>query len=223
MFLNLFLIFSVTTGAQICPDLALDRPWPAAATVIRIVLEQRDLPDTQSIPLVGEGPERFLQVRGRVIAVEHGPFFVKPGASIRLAIHSIATSFGYDSVGEEFLVGLDQGGQVRWVTPDADQLVRIRGTVVIVSQRATSEALKLVDKPALFARLRISSIANGAGTFRIGDEVVFGLPGQVALGESYCFILIARTSAASRSFRLLRLMRSGATGNIGNRVNREHG
>jgi hypothetical protein len=206
--LNLFLIFSVTTAAQICPDLALDRPLPAATTVIRIVLEPRDLPDTSSIPLVGEGPERFLQVRGRVIAVEHGPFSVRPGASIRLAIHSIATSFGYDSVGEEFLVGLDQRRQVEWVTPDPVQLVRIRGTVVTVSRQATSETLKLVDKPALFARIKISSIANGAGTFRSGDVVVLGLPGQVVSGGSYCLILIARTSAASRPFRLLRLMRS---------------
>jgi len=207
MLLNLFLIFSVTTGAQICPDLAVDRPLPAAATVIRIVLEPRDLPDTQSIPLVGEGPERFLQVRGRVIAVEYGPFSVKPGASIRLAIHSIATSFGYDSVAEEFLVGLDQRGQVQWVTPDPVQLVRIRGTIVTVSRQPTSEALRLVDKPALFARLKIISIANGAGKFRIGDVVVVGLPGQEVPGQSYCLILIARTSAASQSFRLLRLMR----------------
>ncbi len=208
MLLNLFLIFSVTTAAQICPDLALDRPLPIAATVISIVLEQRDLPDTPSLPLVGEGPERFLHVRGFVIAVEHGPFSVKPGVSIRLAIHSIATSFGYDSVGEEFLIGLDRRGQVQWVTPDPVQLVRIRGTIATVSRQVTSEALKLVAKPDLFARLKISSIANGASTFRIGDDVVFGLPGQVVPGESYCFILIARTSAASQSFRLLRLMRS---------------
>lgn len=197
-------LLSVALAAQICPDALLDRPAPDAASVIRVVLERCDLPGTTTLPLVGAGPERNLYVCAQVLGVEHGTFSVKPLGSIRLALHSIAISVGYDHVGEQYLAGLGRGQQLLWLVPAPDQVIRFRATVVSANQHETPDAVTLIEKPDSFARLRITEVGDG-GPFRVGEERIVGVPPKLVRDKSYCFIVMRRGSSAKRPFRLIRI------------------
>jgi len=153
-------------------------------------------------PLVGADEIRRLWVPMRVDEIVKGSFLIAQGAVFRMAVHSIALSFGGDPVGEQFDVAMKKVGSgyaILGFTPSAASRMQVRGKLMKVTPGAAPGALVASEKPDTTLHLETAS-----GNVAIALELPKTSSAKV--GEEVCLFLIRRSGGQRTPWRILRIV-----------------
>jgi|GEM_PF-4411348 len=201
----LILLVPFLVNDIVCPDPLLDRDRPVAPTQVRVVMEANDPAQDRTLPLIGASEINRLAVTVRVLGVGKGKFPIGVGKRFRLAVHSIALSFGGDNVGEQFDLYLDDTARlIERIEPAPESVVRIR-CVIRGPVEETGPALRLTWNGKQRVRIHVDAEQHGAPEFKAGSDMVIGVSPEwtVRPGAHCCLVLLRRVEGAKRAFRLM--------------------